>query len=337
MDTIGQELSQMDERLKSLIDLLTPNQSVHSLSSPNTPHSPYSKPLFTFGSPTSEENVANLPDNVQFSFNNRFPDSNLNVMEQFPRFPSCKLDVPSSKQKSSAPCTRSKPHFPRSIIRLDNKRDRKTNKNKSCDNIYLSDNDHETLTRRHSDGARSPKAQTPIGRISFDGVTSPKAQTPIGRISFDGVMSSKAQTPISRFYVDGATSPKAQTLIGQISSEHLGGMNETRVDIDFGRAQRDEMFEAKDTSDSNGPLIYRPENGSPVGVLCDTSRRLPSNNNVSDTKVTCESRDGHMTVHTISTGDCRKISNLGTRIPRNIILHNQNIPSAKNILETTDL
>ena len=55
INTIGNELCSIDGNLKLVVQLLTPNPSLHSTSPPSTPYSPYVRPAFSFGSPTSED------------------------------------------------------------------------------------------------------------------------------------------------------------------------------------------------------------------------------------------------------------------------------------------
>lgn len=55
INTITNELSNIDGNIKLVVKLLTPNPSLNSESPPSTPYSPYVKPSFSYGSPTSED------------------------------------------------------------------------------------------------------------------------------------------------------------------------------------------------------------------------------------------------------------------------------------------
>ncbi|CAC5414646.1 KCNH8 [Mytilus coruscus] len=65
--TISNELCSIGGNLKLVVQLLTPNPSLHSESPPSTPYSPYVKPSFSFGSPTSEDIGIESMDNTSLT------------------------------------------------------------------------------------------------------------------------------------------------------------------------------------------------------------------------------------------------------------------------------
>ncbi|OWF51387.1 Potassium voltage-gated channel subfamily H member 8 [Mizuhopecten yessoensis] len=289
VDTIGSELTHMDERLKSLIEILTPNPSVHSESPPNTPFTPYTKPQFSFGSPTSEDNVINMPSQQK----------------------GCKLDVPCSSKKRINP-QGSKPRaslFPK--IHLDNipsinNDDWRYKANKSCDNIYLNNNDHQILERRHSDGPPDRRLQTELN----GSVCVPPEKLPAHVFG-------QLETHSVRPNCSPDVHPSRLGYSHSPPQAHPGRLNSP-------------------AETHPGDSVGQPPSLGSLDFVCDIdTRKLQRANSVE-----CRYKGpsgGTQTVHTISTGDCSKPSKTVRRIPRSIVLQGQHLPSAKNILETTDL
>ncbi|XP_033728558.1 LOW QUALITY PROTEIN: potassium voltage-gated channel subfamily H member 8-like [Pecten maximus] len=299
VDTIGSELTHMDERLKSLIEILTPNPSVHSESPPNTPFTPYTKPKFSFGSPTSEDNMINMPSHQK----------------------GCKLNVPCSSNKKAIP-QGAKPRaslFPK--IHLDNipsidSDDWRVKANKSCDNIYLNNNEHQILERRHSDGPPDRRIQKELNGSVYVPPESLPARV-------HGQLEKHSDRPNCSYVLPsrpGCSSSPPQEHRGHSSSppnEHPGrsyGPAETHSSNSYGQP---------------------PSLGS-LDFVCDIDTKKLQRVNSVDCKYKSPSGEAQ-TVHTISTGDCSKPPRTVRRIPRSIVLQGQHLPSAKNVLETTDL
>ncbi|XP_069107676.1 voltage-gated delayed rectifier potassium channel KCNH8-like isoform X2 [Argopecten irradians] len=341
VDTIGSELSHMDERLKSLIEILTPNPSVHSISPPNTPFTPYTKPRFSFGSPTSEDNVINVAGQQKGG----------------------KLDVPCSSTKKVAAPQGTKPRcslFPK--IHLDNipsinSDDWRNKANKSCDNIYLSNSDHQILERRHSDGPPDRRIQKELN----GSVYVPPESLPV-RVHEQ--LQSNPDRPNNSY--SAPTCPRRSS--GPIQ-EHPGHSTNMHLTKPYPPTAVSHVHPGHSSSSlthgnphhSVSPPYEHPDRSySPPGItsglqqtqtcnaysqppslgslefVCDIDTRKLQRVNSIDCKHKTSSGDTQ-TVHTISTGDCSKPARTVRRIPRSIVLQGQHLPSAKNVLETTDL
>lgn len=83
INTIGNELSNIDGNIKLVVQLLTPNPSLHSESPPSTPYSPYTKPTFSFGSPTSEDIGIESMDNNSLTLGVPSPSYKRNSGDRF--------------------------------------------------------------------------------------------------------------------------------------------------------------------------------------------------------------------------------------------------------------
>ncbi|XP_060069596.1 potassium voltage-gated channel subfamily H member 8-like [Ylistrum balloti] len=300
VDTIGSELSHMDERLKSLIEILTPNPSVHSESPPNTPFTPYTKPKFSFGSPTSEDNVIDMPSHQR----------------------GCTLDVPcSSGKKANSQGTKTRTSlFPK--IHLDNipsnnSDDWRAKANKSCDNIYLNNSEHQILERRHSDGPPDRRLQKELNGSVY---VPPESLPPHVQCQFE-----KQPKLIGGSAHVLPSHPGHSYRLPQAHPGHSSSPPHSHE----GRLQSP-VKKLPNNSFGHPPSL------SSLEFVCDIDTKKLQRMNSVESEYKPPTGDTQ-TVHTISTGDCSKPPRTVRRIPRSIVLQGQHLPSAKNVLETTDL